>query len=376
MLFSTEYNGVNWHVFPLINEKHYIGRNYKECDIIMPLSYVSRVHACISHEADKYYIEDCNSMAGTWINDLRVTDKTELKEKTVISICDCRLIFSFGKIIYGIPKKNNIHTIRNRTASTVILKADIQSKKVPNENGGGLKELIRDVHVEVQEGTLVALLGGAGAGKSTVMNCMNGMETSGMTGTVEYNGVNLLTNFDRMRYLIGSVPQAETFHETLKVEQELTHAARLRLPEDLSNAEIKEVVNQTMEKLGISQIRNNRISKCSGGEKRRVNIGIELVADRQLLCLDEPDAGLDPGNKRRLFETLRDLAHNEGKSILTIIHDVSDIELFDKLIIMNKVDGVGRLAFSGTPAEAKKHFGVDIKDIYGLMAANPEKYVM
>lgn len=95
-----------------------------------------------------------------------------------------------------------------------------------------------------------------------------------------------------------------------------------------------------------------------------------------MLCLDEPDAGLDPGNKRKLFETLRDLAHKEGKSILTIIHDVSDIELFDKVIIMNKVDNIGRLAFAGTPEEARKHFGADIKNVYELMKENPEKYVI
>ena len=90
-----------------------------------------------------------------------------------------------------------------------------------------------------------------------------------------------------------------------------------------------------------------RIAKCSGGEKRRVSIGMELVADKQFLCLDEPEANLDPGNKRNLFETLRNLAHSEGKLILSIIHDVSDIDLFDKIIIMNKVDNVGRLAFFG-----------------------------
>ena len=121
--------------------------------------------------------------------------------------------------------------------------------------------------------------------------------------------------------------------------------------------------------------RKNKISKCSGGERKRVNIGIELVADRQLLCMDEPDAGLDPGNKRKLFELLRKLAHEEQKTILAIIHDVSDIELFDKVIIMNKVDNIGRLAFNGTPKEAKEYFNADIKDIYTILANNPEKYI-
>ena len=99
------------------------------------------------------------------------------------------------------------------------------------------------------------------------------------------------------------------------------------------------------------------------------------MADRRLLCLDEPDAALDPGMKRELFRILQNLAHKEGKSILVIIHDVSEIDLFDQVIMMAKVNNVGRLAFSGTPQEARKYFGHDIKDAYELLKTEPEKYV-
>lgn len=414
MLFSTESIGNQWKTISLRKKETYFGRDTESCDVVIPLSYVSARHMVIIKKNDSYYVMDCDSKAGTWVNNTAVHGEVLLKEKDMIAICDCMMIFTCNKIIYNIPSQRK-HTskvaaayeqIANkpeiRTAEEknevsasvandnvlvednmpaqehkpVVLKANIKSRKVPSNTGHGEKELIRDVRVEVCEGTLVALLGGAGAGKSTVMNCMNGMETVGMTGTVEYKGVDLLKNFDRMKSLIGSVPQHEIFHEALTVEQELTHAAKHRLPGDTTKAEIKERVDSTLRQLGIEPIRKNRISKCSGGEKRRVNIGIELVADRQLLCLDEPDAGLDPGNKRKLFETLRSLAHDEGKSILTIIHDVSDIELFDKVIIMNKVNNVGRLAFAGTPKEAREHFGVDIKDVYQLMAKEPEKYVI
>ena len=246
---------------------------------------------------------------------------------------------------------------------------------VPNNSGIGEKELIRDVKVEVKEASLVALLGGSGAGKSTVMNCLNGMETKGVTGTIEYQGVDLLKNFERMKYLIGSVPQEQVFHPSLTVESELKHAAKRRLPGDTKRKEINAHVDLAIEQLKLTNIRKNKICKCSGGEQKRVNIGIELVADRQLLCLDEPDAGLDPGTKKELFTILRNLAHEEDKSILVIIHDVSDIDLFDQIIMMTKVDNVGRLAFSGTPDEARKYFGVDIKEAYGLLAECPEKYV-
>lgn len=374
MLFSTDNIGKKWNKIELTKNETYFGRSEESCDVVLPLPYISRRHTVIRKRDTGYFVEDCESLAGTWLNNSIVREEKLLREKDVIEICDCRLIFTSNNIIYNIPSNVNAR-IDEEEPEPIVLKADIKTRKVPNNTGHGEKELIRDIKVEVCEGTLVALIGGSGAGKSTVMNCLNGMDTEGMVGTVEYKGVDLLKYFDRMKYLIGSVPQMETFHESLTVEQELAHAAKHRLPGDTSKSEIMNRVDHTLRQLDIESIRKNRISKCCGGERRRVNIGIELVADRQLLCLDEPDAGLDQGNKRRLFETLHDLAHKENKSILAIIHDVTDIDLFDKVIILNKVADVGRLAFSGTPEEARKHFGVEIKDIYQLMAKNPEKYV-
>ena len=107
-----------------------------------------------------------------------------------------------------------------------------------------------------------------------------------------------------------------------------------------------------------------------------MNIGVELVADREFLCLDEPDAGLDPLAKKELFLTLRKLAHEKGKSILVIIHDVSEIDLFDQIIMMAKVDGVCRLAFSGSPAHAREYFGVkDLSEAYAVISRDPAQYI-
>ena len=388
-LFTTEGIGNQWKTAMLRKNETSFGRN-TECDVVIPLPYASGKHMVILKRSSEYFVMDCDSMAGTWLNGEEIHGEVKLKEKDMIAICDCTMFLCENKIIYNVPVPKNRNVIpigekaeedgieeREDDLSThpVVLRANIKSRKVKNNRGFGKKELIRDIKLEIQEGTLVALIGGAGAGKSTVMNCMNRYETSGMEGSVEYKGVDLIKNFSRMKYLIGSVQQGDAFHEEITVEQELTNAAGIKLPRDTSKAEIAERVNKTLKQLGIENVRSNQIAKCSGGERRRVNIGIELVADRQLLCLDEPDAGLDPGNKRKLFETLRNLAHNDGKSILTIIHDVSEIDLFDKIIILNKVDNVGRLAFSGTPNEARKYFGAEIKEVYAIMASDPEKYI-
>lgn len=430
MLFSTESIGNQWKTVTLKKKETSFGRDGEICDIELAQPYISAKHMVVRRKENGFYVMDCDSSSGTWLNGQSIHGEVKLKEKDMISVCDCTIIFTQNKIIYNVPRKNkvlffgkkvadsldnemfegiqdevkdnNFDLITNNVVETeaneitevgqydvdescsnlmfsengrTILKANIETRMVPNREGTGKKELIRDVRLSFKEGTLTALLGGAGAGKSTVMNCLDGAEYAGMIGKVELNGVDLVKNYERIKYQIGIVEQKEVFHDSLKVEMELAHAAKRKLPKDTKKSEIRERVNETLNQLGIFNVRKNLISKCSGGERRRVHIGIELVADRPMLFLDEPDAGLDPGNKRNLFETLQKLAHEGGKTVIAIIHDVSDIELFDNVIIMNKVDNVGRLAYIGTPQGAKEHFGCDIKDVYQLMGENPGKYV-
>lgn len=201
------------------------------------------------------------------------------------------------------------------------------------------------------------------------------MDTAGVKGTILFNGEDLQKNFSRLKLRIGSVPQENVLHKMLTVEQELMYAAESRLPRGISKEERNKRVDLIINQLGLEKQRKTQISKCSGGEQSRVNIGIDLVADKALFCLDEPDKGLDPQSKHELFTILRDLAHDEGKSILVIIHDVSEIDMFDQIIMMSKVDNVGRLAFSGSPDEARDYFGTEIKTAYELLKENPDKYV-
>lgn len=378
MIFSTAPTKGRWITFPL--EQHScitIGRD-ETCDIAEPLPYLSAKHAQISYVNGTYYLSDCKSKAGTFLNGKRIEFSAALREKDCISLCDRTYFFLGDQLLYAKSDRKKERELLYMTLPNerpVILRADIKSKRVKNNSGTGMKELIRDIRLEIREGTLVALLGTAGAGKSTVMSCLNGMDLEGVQGSVLYRNVDLMKNFDQMKYLIGSVPQKKTFHRFFTPEREFTYAARKRLPADMSSQEIKQRVDKTLELLSMTGVRNSRNYKLSGGEQTRVNVGIELVADRDFLCLDEPDQGLSPNYKHELFDILRNLAHKNGKSVLTIIHDVSEIDLFDQVIMLAKVDGVGRLAFSGTPAQAKAFFGVDIRDAYALLEREPQKFV-
>lgn len=354
-----------------------IGRK-NDCDLVANRSHIGSEHARITVEDGAYYLTDLGTDAGTYLNDERISGTVRLRPEDRISMADVNMLFTGDNVLYDKKRsEGEVAFDSSRTVGSrpVVLKANIRSKKVKDHSGSGMKELIRDINLELREGTLVALLGTAGAGKSTVMNCLNGMDLQGVDGSVFYRGVDLMRDFERMKYMIGSVPQKKVFHAAFTPEEEFRQSAILRLPADTTSKEIKRRVDQTLEMLSMTGVRKSRNSTLSGGEQTRVNVGIELVADRDLLCLDEPDQGLSPNYKHELFQIMQNLAHNYGKTVLSIIHDVSEIDMFDQVIILAKTRGVGRLAFSGTPAEAREFFGVDIRDAYALLERDPEKFV-
>lgn len=370
--------GQSWDDFSLVGRsKVLIGRD-ASCDLVLDRAYVSRKHAMITTRGGVYYLSDRGSSSGTFLNGVQITGETPLQERDRISLGDCNYIYSGGRLVFA---KNDSETTRGVLRRTdpgrrpVVLRADIATKQVKNLNGPGMKELIRDIHVEIREGTSVAMLGTAGAGKSTVMNCLNGMDLIGVRGNVNYRGVDLIHNFEQMKCLIGSVPQKKVFHPAFTPEEEFRQAAILRLPGDTTSKEIKSRVDRTLQMLSMNGVRRNQNSKLSGGEQTRVNVGIELVADRDLLCLDEPDQGLSPNYKHELFEILQKLAHEYGKTVISIVHDVSEIDMFDQIIFLAKADGVGRLAFSGSPADAREYFGAEINAAYALLERDPKKYI-
>lgn len=379
MLFTTATIKGTWTTYPLRKSTTIIGRD-DSCDLVEPLPYVSSKHAKITYVNGNYYLSDCNSSAGTFLNGQEVKSSTLLREKDHIAICDCSYFFLGDKLLYAKRnrKKEQAELRMTRPCDRpVVLSANIQSKKV---KVGALikhdKELLRDIQLDIKEGTLVAVLGTAGAGKSTLMGCLSGLDQKGVTGSVVYRGVDLVKNLNQIKYLIGNVPQEKVFRPELTPEQTLQEAAELRLSADTSKEDIRKRVESTLEMLSMTKVKDTLNSRLSGGEKTRVNVGIDLVADRDIYFLDEPEQGLSPNLRDELYVFLRDLAHTHGKTIVTIIHDVSSIDMFDQVIFLVKANGTGRLAFSGSPSDCKQHFKESsFAKIYALLEANPEKYV-
>lgn len=168
MVFLTAQAEGTWNLYALNKKKTVIGRN-AACNIVQDRAYISEKHAEITYVNGSYYVTDLKSKDGTWLNGEKITGTVRLKEKDSIALCDCHFILVGDSLIYNQLEKREAYKKAPGNRGRVILKADIKTRKVPNRNGRGSKELIRDVHLEIREGTLVALLGGSGAGKSTVM---------------------------------------------------------------------------------------------------------------------------------------------------------------------------------------------------------------
>ena len=218
--------------------------------------------------------------------------------------------------------------------------------------------LLKDVALNIPPKSLVLLLGGSGAGKTTLINAVIGYEKA--DAKVFLNGVDVYEDYDSVKHRIGFVPQKNLIRGNDTVINTVGDAARMRLPTSVTNGERGKIVKEDMDLLGLTSGQDGLVSKKSGGQLRRICIAMELVTDPALFILDEPDSGLDGVISREIFTKLRQIA-DEDRIVIVITHTPDRvIDLFDKVIVLAKdSDKTGRLAFYGTPREAKEFFGKD-----------------
>ena len=218
------------------------------------------------------------------------------------------------------------------------------------------KVLLRDIHMSIPQGHMVLLLGGSGAGKTTYLNAINGYEKA--KAEVMLNGSNMYTQYKKMQYEVGFVPQSEMMRGKDTVLYTLLDAAKLRLPSDVSAKQRRERVNEVMDIFGLRPVQNNLVEKLSGGQKKRLSISMEFLSNPSLFILDEPDSGLDGVMARELFVQLRKIA-DTGKIVIVITHTPDRvIDLFDDVIVLAKDSArTGRLAWYGSIEDARKFFG-------------------
>lgn len=208
------------------------------------------------------------------------------------------------------------------------------------------------LNLQVPASGFVGLLGPSGSGKSTLLKALCGLEPPSK-GQVLYDGQNLYADPGRWRAVLGYVPQEDILHQELSVVKALTYAARLRLPESLSDATRKALVTRVMHQVGLQERAQLRIRRLSGGQRKRASVAVELLNQPRILFLDEPTSGLDPQLEESQMQLFRQLSR-DGTTVLITTHAMANVELLDAVILLQ----AGQLAYAGPPRELLDFFEV------------------
>jgi ABC transport system ATP-binding/permease protein len=306
-------------------------------DLVIDHPSSSRFHSQIKLEQGSYTLYDLNSTNGTFINGELIADSHALKVGDTIRIGSTQLVFNVDETLVKTNEEGNLR-IDALHLNKVVAK--------------GLN-LLNDISLSIQPREFVAIAGVSGGGKSTLLDALNGFRPA-TSGHVYVNGIDLYKNFNAYRTEIGYVPQKDIVHMELTVEDALLFAAKLRMPADTTPAERHQRVEEVMRELMLTQRRDLQIKALSGGQLKRVSIGVELLTKPSLFFLDEATSGLDPGMESELMQLLRELA-DQGRTILLITHATENVMMCDQVIFMARG---GNLAFFGPPQDALKYFGV------------------
>ncbi len=335
---------------PLTSNRLTIGRT-PENTIVLNHPQVSTYHAVLDKLEGGYRIIDTNSTNHVYVNGQRVTNQL-VRTGDEIRIGPYRLI-------------HNGTELKQYDESSHIRIDALHLKKVGNNN----VILLNDISLAIPPRKFVALVGGSGAGKSTLMDALNGLRPA-QEGTVLYNGVDYYRKTAAFSTQLGYVPQDDIVHRELTVERALYYSARLRLPCDFTKEQIKWRIDEVLADVEITERRHLLVSKLSGGQRKRVSIALELLANPGIFFLDEPTSGLDPGMDRKMMSLLRRLA-DRGRTIILVTHATNNINACDYVCFLAQG---GRLTYFGPPNEAKRYFDkTDFAEIYSTLEPSKEQ---
>ena len=318
-----------------------IGRT-PDNDIQISHAQVSGKHAVLHKVGGQLFLEDRGSANGTYVRGQRIAPGQRVP------------VHNGEKVFIGpMPL---VLQVQDRDVAVVIedvaqwagrplyeIEAWDLVLQVPDrDNPRELKTLLDRVSFKALPGDLIALMGPSGAGKTTLLLCLNGYLPP-TAGQVRINGEDLYAIYDALRGSIGYVPQDDIVHPELTVYEAVRYSAKFRLPPDYSEDEIDRRVATTLAQLGLEGVAHLQIGTpekkvLSGGQRKRVNIAMELVTDPVIMFLDEPTSGLAADDTAALVQLLHDLAKQTGKTIIATIHQPAkdEYEKFNLALILGQ----------------------------------------
>ncbi len=289
---------------------------------------------------------------------LRYTGTNELLLNGLPIISSRIYLFATGSVIKQPKGKPIFYTdiastfLSDSTSINVVVKANDVTLKFPNGHIG-----LRNINIHEQSGKMVAIMGGSGAGKTTLLNVLSGI-VAPTNGNILINGVDIHKETELVKGIVGYIPQDDLLIEELTVYENLYYNTKL-IYRDLNEQEISEKVSKVLQSLGLFHIKDLKVGnplnkKISGGQRKRLNIGLELIREPAILFVDEPTSGLSSRDSENVMELLRELAVR-GKLIFVVIHQPSSeiYKMFDNVVIL---DEGGYQIYYGNPVEAVIYF--------------------
>lgn len=310
-----------------------IGRDPNN-DIVLDAPNVSRFHAQIERIGQRYRVHDLRSSNGTFVNNQRIDGDVWLNPEDTIRVGPYRFVMGEDALAQYDESSD--------------LRADMY-----NLNKWVRKDLniLQNISATFQPREFIVIVGQSGGGKTTLLDAIAGYRPA-THGRVFVNDIDIYRNFDAIRNNIGYVPQRDIIHMELTVYQAFDYSARLRMPSDTTREERHKRIMEVLDDLDITHRKDVQISGLSGGQQKRVSIGVELLTKPGLFFLDEATSGLDPGTETSLMQLLRRLA-DQGRTIVLVTHATKNIMLADKVLFLARG---GYFSWFGPPNEALEYF--------------------
>lgn len=333
-----------------------IGRS-PDCDFTVASPVVSRRHAQLLHDNGRVWLEDLESTNGTFVNRQRIAGRVPIQPGDKVEIATFAFIFTGEALVPA------------GLGGRVRLEAHEICKEVRDNSTGNTRRLLDRISLVVEPGEFVGIFGTSGSGKSTLLDALNGRRPAS-SGRVLYNGNDFYSSFDLFRTAIGYVPQQDIVHRKISLRDALRYTARLRLPPDTSREEIQFHVDRVLRQVGLSDKASCRIdtpSPLSGGQFKRVSLAVELIANPNILFLDEVTSGLDAGTDKKMMQLFAELAAQQ-KTVICVTHTLENIDACHLVVLLHQ----GKAVYFGPPKGALDHFHVSrLSEVYELIETQP-----
>ena len=235
------------------------------------------------------------------------------------------------------------------------------------EREGTELHLLRDVSLQITPGHFMAIVGPSGCGKTTLLKVIAGLQME-TQGSILWDGKDIADEGDIEPQDLGYVPQFSIAYDHLTVEECVETAVRLRTRE--TGDAFYDIVDRVIAAVGMESMREKRVAVLSGGQKRRLGLGMELVSGPRLLLCDEVTSGLDPQSERDIVQLLHSLSEQNDRIVINVTHSLSNLDLYDSVLVMFE----GQVVFHGPPAALTHYFSVpSAEDVYPQLAKRPSR---